>query len=56
MGLAICRKIADRHGGQITARSTQGQGATFVVTLPVEQKTGAFERKAGFEPGNGSML
>lgn len=35
MGLAICRKIAERHGGSITARSAPGQGATFIVTLPV---------------------
>lgn len=35
IGLAICRKIAERHGGSITASSTVGQGATFVVTLPV---------------------
>jgi signal transduction histidine kinase len=34
MGLAICRKIARRHGGAITARSTPGQGSTFMVTLP----------------------
>ena len=37
VGLAICRKIVDRHSGTITARSTPGQGATFVVTLPVIQ-------------------
>jgi len=37
VGLAICRKIAERHGGTITARSAPGQGATFVVTLPLEQ-------------------
>jgi len=35
VGLAICRKIVDRHGGTITARSTPGQGTTFVVTLPI---------------------
>jgi signal transduction histidine kinase len=41
MGLAICRKIAARHGGSIDVRSMPGQGATFIVTLPAEQKTGA---------------
>jgi two-component system sensor kinase FixL len=37
MGLAICRKILERHGGSITARSTLGQGSQFIVTLPVRQ-------------------
>jgi PAS domain S-box-containing protein len=36
VGLAICKKIAERHGGVITAQSAPGDGATFVVTLPVE--------------------
>jgi signal transduction histidine kinase len=36
IGLAICRKIAQRHGGDIRARSTPGEGARFVVTLPVK--------------------
>jgi len=40
VGLAICRKIADRHGGSITARSTPGEGTTFIVTLPVRQQKG----------------
>lgn len=38
VGLALCRKIAERHEGSITARSTPGQGATFIVTLPIPQK------------------
>jgi signal transduction histidine kinase len=34
MGLAICRKIAHLHGGELTAAATPSGGATFVVTLP----------------------
>ena len=38
VGLAVCRRIADRHGGKITARSKPGQGSTFSVVLPLKQK------------------
>jgi len=38
VGLAVCRKIVERHGGTNTARSTLGEGSTFLVTLPVRQK------------------
>ncbi|MEP6663075.1 MAG: ATP-binding protein, partial [Verrucomicrobiota bacterium] len=38
MGLAITRKIVEHHGGEISVRSEVGDGSTFIVTLPMEQK------------------
>lgn len=40
MGLAICRKIVERHDGEITAHSHPGQGATFIVRFPVLNEEG----------------
>lgn len=34
IGLSICKRIADHHGGLISARNIQGQGASFEVILP----------------------
>ena len=41
IGLAVCRKITDRHGGTIVAKSAEGEGATFTVTLPLKQPSDA---------------
>ena len=40
MGLAICKKIMDRHGGKITAKSTVGKGSTFMLSFPLEPEEG----------------
>jgi PAS domain S-box-containing protein len=37
LGLALCRKIAARHGGNITAAGQKDNGAEFTVTLPLKQ-------------------
>lgn len=34
IGLAICKKIVDRHNGSITVESEIGKGSTFIVNLP----------------------
>lgn len=34
LGLSICRKIARRHGGDVTAHGTPGEGAVFTLALP----------------------
>ena len=38
IGLALCRKIVDAHGGSITASSQPEKGATFRIRLPEKQK------------------
>ncbi len=40
LGLPICRKIIEDHGGKITARSERGKGSCFTILLPVKTVPG----------------
>lgn len=40
IGLAVCRKIVERHGGSITAESIPGKGASFIIDLPYHHRKG----------------
>ena len=37
IGLAICKKIVERHKGNITAKSSEGKGSEFILQLPLRQ-------------------
>ena len=55
IGLAVCRKIAERHNGSIAAQSVPGEGATFTVDLPItasEKINGEINQKAQTSKSN----
>jgi len=43
LGLGICRRIVEAHGGRIEARSKEGHGSTFVFSLPLSVQKAADE-------------
>jgi signal transduction histidine kinase len=47
LGLAICSRIVEAHGGRIWAESTPGRGAAFVVSLPVAIPKTYYESRSG---------
>lgn len=45
LGLAICRRIAISHGGEISVRSREGEGASFTVQLPRPRRAAGCEAR-----------
>jgi signal transduction histidine kinase len=52
LGLAICRRIIDAHGGQITATNGPAGGAVFTIRLPGRFVGSAAQGESRQEPGN----
>jgi two-component system sensor histidine kinase KdpD len=46
LGLAICRMIISRHGGQLSASANVKSGASFRFTLPIKSTVGVFETRS----------
>ena len=55
IGLAICRKIAERHNGTITAAAQPNEGATFTVLLPLRQPPRDTDRQKSAAAEHGAL-
>jgi len=58
LGLSLSRELAEAHGGTLTLQSSEGQGATFTLTLPRQalRQDGALEAKAAAALGQAVAL
>jgi len=56
IGLAIVRRIVERHGGTVRAEAQAGQGASFIVILPESAAAGAASDPHTVSPADGPFL
>jgi PAS domain S-box-containing protein len=45
LGLTICTQIVKNHGGSIEVESREGEGSTFIITLPIRSEEVSYEEK-----------
>lgn len=51
LGLSIASRIVEDHGGKLTLRSKEGEGTTFMITLPVDHRVFENQSQVSIQKG-----